>query len=68
MHSWAYSNDRGLPYLLSCFKRLPDATATGPRCGCAVVVVEGGGFEGRWSPVTPSPSGSPTLALALALA
>jgi hypothetical protein len=57
MHSWAYNNDRGLPYLLSCYKRLPAATATDPRCDMGL----GGGL------VTPSPSGSPTLALALAL-
>ena len=43
MHSWAYNNDRGLPYLLSCFKRLPSATAA-DRCGCAA----GWGGEGAW--------------------
>ena len=27
MHSWAYNNERGLLYLLACFKRVPAASA-----------------------------------------
>ena len=28
MHSWAYQDDRGVPYLLGCFARLPAAAST----------------------------------------
>ena len=27
MHSWAYNNERGLLYLLACYKRVPAASA-----------------------------------------
>ena len=27
MHSWAYNNERGLPYRLACFNRVPAASA-----------------------------------------
>ena len=41
MHSWAYSADRGLPYLLNCYKRVLAASSEA-RCVSAL----GGGGQG----------------------
>ena len=42
MHSWAYSADRGLPYLLNCYKRVLAASSEA-RCVSAL----GGGGQGE---------------------